>query len=204
MATGYTHKILDGEITEFKDFAILCTRAFGATIHMRDEGFDTPYTPRQVSQYHSDAIANTIQEIKELETITDEELEKKVEEEWTNQLDRYNEMIERAKANFDVLSKMMKEAEAYTPPTEDHVRFKEFIIEQLRGTIDYDCNLSYYLNEIDNIKAKLESFNIDELREERLANLRKSLEYHKKELQEEIIRVNDSNKWVSDVIKSLE
>lgn len=204
MATGYTHKILDGEITDFKSFALLCTRAFGATIHMRDDNLSTPYTPRQVGSHHKDSISRIIAEIKELKNMSDDEFEKSVEKVYADSIGYYNKQIESAKANFDVLSKMMEEAKAYEPPTEDHVKYKEFMVEQLRGTIDFDCNISYYIEQIETIKGKLESFNIDELRTEKLAELESSLEYHKKELQAEIQRVNDSNKWMGDVMKSLE
>ena len=35
MPTGYTAAVCSGEITEIKDFALSCARAFGALITMR-------------------------------------------------------------------------------------------------------------------------------------------------------------------------
>lgn len=40
MPTGYTAGILDNKITTFSEFALLCSRAFGATIHMREDDLD--------------------------------------------------------------------------------------------------------------------------------------------------------------------
>jgi len=37
MPTGYTCQVQDGMITEFKEFALLCARNFGACITLRDE-----------------------------------------------------------------------------------------------------------------------------------------------------------------------
>jgi hypothetical protein len=37
MPTGYTAGVADGTITEFREYALLCARAFGACIMLRDE-----------------------------------------------------------------------------------------------------------------------------------------------------------------------
>lgn len=52
MPTGYTAGILDGEINTFEEFAKTCMRAFGATIHMRDEPLSKTYEPEKTSDYH--------------------------------------------------------------------------------------------------------------------------------------------------------
>ncbi len=56
MPTGYTAGILDGKITTFQQFAKQCMRAFGATIHMRDDDMDAEITPRTPSDYYSKEI----------------------------------------------------------------------------------------------------------------------------------------------------
>lgn len=37
MATAYTQGIINGKINTFKEFALVCARAFGAAAHMRDK-----------------------------------------------------------------------------------------------------------------------------------------------------------------------
>lgn len=204
MATGYTHDIINGNITEFKDFALLCTRAFGATIHMRDEGLDTPYEPRKVSTYHSDAIVKNIDELKAVKAMSPEDYEKKLETKWTDVITRYQQSIEESKKNFELLSSMLDEARAFVPPTSEHENFKEFMIQQLVSTIDFDCNIDYYLREIKVIESKLESFNVEEERAEEIQSLEKSIAYHTRELNDEITRVKDSNKWMADLFKAFE
>lgn len=56
MATGFTSGIIDGSITNFKQFATQCIRAFGATLHMRDESLDVEYTPQKVSDYYPNHV----------------------------------------------------------------------------------------------------------------------------------------------------
>ena len=48
MPTGYTAGIIDGKTETFQDFAKQCMRAFGVTIHMRDENMDKGYELRLV------------------------------------------------------------------------------------------------------------------------------------------------------------
>jgi hypothetical protein len=49
MPTGYTEPILKGEIDNFKNFAKICMRNFGATMHMRDKSYDKEYEERNPS-----------------------------------------------------------------------------------------------------------------------------------------------------------
>ncbi len=74
MPTGYTAEILDGKITTFPQFAKQCMRAFGATIHMRDDDMDAEFTPRTPSDYYAKEIKKANQVIKEAELLTDEEI----------------------------------------------------------------------------------------------------------------------------------
>jgi hypothetical protein len=72
MPTGYTAGIIDGEITTFEQFATQCSRAFGATIHMRDNPLDSPYEPRTPSQYYVNSLQSQREKLEETKTMTDE------------------------------------------------------------------------------------------------------------------------------------
>ena len=72
MPTGYTAGIIDGEITTFEQFAIQCTRAFGATIHMRDNPLDSPYEPRTPSDHYVNSLQSQREKLEETKTMTDE------------------------------------------------------------------------------------------------------------------------------------
>ena len=47
MPTGYTAGIADGTITNFEQYALRCIRAFGATMHLRDESLEHEYEPKK-------------------------------------------------------------------------------------------------------------------------------------------------------------
>jgi hypothetical protein len=74
MPTGYTSGIIDGKITTFQQFAKLCMRAFGATIHMRDESMDAEYTPDKPSEYYPKEIAKTKKLLAAIESASDKKL----------------------------------------------------------------------------------------------------------------------------------
>ena len=48
MPTGYTAYIEDGDITTGKDFLMLCSRAFGVAIDVRDEPLSVPTDRKSV------------------------------------------------------------------------------------------------------------------------------------------------------------
>lgn len=74
MPTGFTDKILNGEITSFEEFAILCTRAFGATFHMRNSPVDVEYEKRTPNEYYQNSIDKLNKEIENFTNITNEDL----------------------------------------------------------------------------------------------------------------------------------
>jgi len=64
MPTGYTAGIINGETETFQDFAKDCMRAFGATMHMRDDDMDKDYVPRTPSDYHTKQIQSSEDNLK--------------------------------------------------------------------------------------------------------------------------------------------
>ena len=71
MPTGYTAGILDGTTKDFKQFAKHCSRAF--IVHLRDEPIDSEYKKREVSDYHIKEIEKAKAELKQADSLSDEE-----------------------------------------------------------------------------------------------------------------------------------
>lgn len=74
MPTGYTADLVDGKINTVEEYAKLCMRAFGATLHMRDEPLDKQYTTSEPSTYHLDAINDVKKDIERLQSTPIEEI----------------------------------------------------------------------------------------------------------------------------------
>ena len=73
MPTGYTADVVNGKITEFKDYALQCARGFGAFIHMRDDPGDAPLRPDTESTYYAKAVLEAETELAHLRTLTEEQ-----------------------------------------------------------------------------------------------------------------------------------
>lgn len=202
MPTGYTAGILDGKITTFKDFAIKCTRAFN--IDMRDADADAEYTPREVSNFYRENLERTMSKIEELEKVDLKVFEESLVTMWNERINSINNSVQNRKEGAEILQVFLAKAREYTPPTDKHEGFKNFMIEQLETTLDYDGSIDYYNEELLTLSKTLASYNVEEERARELENLKKDLDYYTKNLNDEIVRVNESNKWMADVFKSLE
>ena len=203
MPTGYTAGILDGKINTFSEFAKTCMRAFGATIHMRDDNSDAEYTPRTPSDYHTKELSKAKQALKELEKMTDDEVvisrKKELEESKKYNLER----IEKVKSDKLKLETILSDVSKWTPPTKEHQGIKDFMIEQIEKTIDFDCNTKYHKEELARTEQELKCLNSDIIRADKMEGYNDSIDYNLKQHKEDLKRCSDSNKWVEEFIKSL-
>lgn len=203
MPTGYTGGILDGKIKNFQEFAVLCARAFGATIHMRDESLNTPYEPRIPSTYHLEGITDAMKEIEKIEKASDAKIILMYRKELKADKKRQLGYIKEKKANKVKLENILADACLYVPPTPEHQGIKDFMKQQITDTIEWDCKTDYEDKEIEKIDKELLNTDIEDIRKKLLKSPLWNLEYHKKEQLAEIKRCEDSNKWVSDYFTSL-
>jgi hypothetical protein len=203
MPTGYTAGILDGEIKTFQQFAKLCVRNFGATIHMRDEPMDKEYEPRTPSEYYVKQLQKARTKLSQANGLTDAELISNREKELLENRDYNLKTLEKIKEQREVLDKFLKEAKDYQPPTEDHVNFKNFLVQQLTETIKFDCSTSYHDNSLQEIAEELSNLSADAIRKSLREAAEKDMAYYEKEYKQEVENCNRSNKWVSEILASL-
>lgn len=201
MPTGYTQGILDGTIKDLKGFAEVCSRAY--LYHMREEPFDTPYKKKTVSAYHSNAIVEIKEKIEKLKMTFDEGL---VYQEKTKLLKRkafYKRLIKKTKEDRLRLEKLLLEANEFIPPTEEHHSIKNFMVEQLQKTIEDDCDVSYYNQQLQNIAIELDNICGKTLRSTARVIFETNIRYHKKELAKEKENCAKINRWYVQFIKAL-
>ena len=192
MPTGYTAGIQNG--IKFNDFVLRCARAFGATIHMRDDSLDAEIRYDKVSDYYPNRIETTKNNIANLKALTPEEREEKVKNEYNMALISFQETKDKKIEIKNKYNIMLKKVKAWTPPTDEHKKFKSFMIKQIEDSIEWDCK--FYLFD----KEKLDG---DSWFKEEIKSLEKDLEYYQKSYEEECSRVSAKNKWIDDLFNSL-
>jgi hypothetical protein len=204
MPTGYTAGILDGTTNSFTDFAKLCMRAFGATIHMRDEGLEMEYIPRTPDKYYYEQIEKANQLFSDSQNLSDEAIINLRKAELEESKKYHEAAIERIKEGRVKLEAMLQQAKAYQAPTADHVEIKEFMIQQLTETIKRDGDSDYNEGKLLEVNRELENLNVEVIRKNMVDKARRGLKYHRDELGKELARCTLSNTWVEQFVKSLE
>lgn len=198
MPTGYTADVATGKITEFEDYAMGCARAFGALISMRDESGEAEIPDKfEPSEYNKNQLEKSRKELNELESLTIEQLDAKAKGEFEAAMKRNNESLVQIKEQQSRYEAMLEQANAYEPPTSDHIAFGEFIVDQLVKSIDFDCRTKYYE---ENKPVLLSGI---EFKSKRKTELQRSIEYHTEEMQKEIERTERKNQWLADLRESI-
>ena len=205
MPTGYTAGVVDGTIKTFKDFAKNCMRAFGATIHMRDQPMNKKYEPRVPDSYYLENLEEAKAQLAGLDTLPDEYFVNKVHSEIKSEIKYCLKKIEEKKEIKQRLDSLLSESESWNPPTEEHTEFKKFMINQLQQTLDYDADVSYYEVELEEQYKKLESpIDVEKVKADLRKEYEEAVKTRQKSLDEEIERCNKSNEWVNQLLKSIE
>ena len=203
MPTGYTAGILDGTIKDFPQFAKLCMRAFGATVMMRDEPLSKEWEPRVPSDYHLKAIEKANNDLVKAKSLSDEDILALVRAELLKSKEYHEKGILECAENHKRLDDILIQAEAFTPPTEEHEGIKDFMIKQIKETISFDASDKYHVENLERINKKLQSISAIEERAELIAQANKDLEYHTREQERELKRCEDSNKWVEQLLNAV-
>ncbi len=204
MPTGYTAGIISGETKTFQDFAKQCMRAFGATIHMRDESMDKKYEPRTPSDYHTKEIEKLKKRLEIANTYSDENLIDLKKTELEKELEYHNNRITEIKESKLKLETFLESSVEYNAPTPEHEGIKIFMIDQIKKTIDFDCSTEYHDKKVSEISTQLQNLNANIIRFEMLKTIQEDIDYHVKEHNAEVKRCAESNQWVEAFLSSLQ
>lgn len=196
MPTGYTAAIADN-IT-FDDFVMSCARGMGALVMMRDEPLDAPIPERfEPSDYHTKKIAEEIATLERLAGLTEAEAEQSASASYEAGIAKQEAAIHRNDMLREKYKAMLAKVEAWRSPSAEHDGFKKFMVEQITGSIDFDCDNSCYRQQ------KHVKLTGAEWRAQGEAKARKSIAYHEAENAKEIERTEARNTWLRQLRESL-
>lgn len=195
MPTGYTCGVQDGTITDFKDFALRCARAFGANVLMRDDPMDRHIEEYQPSDFYKKLFDEANRKLSTIRAMTDKECENSAQEEYRKAVEHKRDYIEKCNEQKRRYITMLEHVEAWEPPTSDHENLKEFMESQLKDSIDHDCNTSYLTTPV---KKTGQQWRADQIE-----RLERNIPNYRQNYQEEIDRTNNRNEWNRKLIESL-
>lgn len=201
MPTGYTAKLLEGTQT-VEEFALGCARAFGAYVEMRDEplsaGAPEKLEDRDTQRYLEE-IRNLERQIRNVRKMSYARAAKYAENDYNSSRSYHtNALIELAEGSFR-LSKAMAEVASYSAPTQDYENYRKFMIDQLKGTIDFDCDPDYHKSALFDLKLKTPQ----EWKAAKLENLNSLLSFYHQQLSDHTTRHNERNEWIAQLHQSV-
>ncbi len=195
MPTVYTSRVQTGEIRDFATFALQCARAFGALIMMRDEPSDAPIPERfQPSDYNRRAREKAAAELQRLQGLEWDEIVAESIADYNAEVRQWEEYKKQQDAGRQRYEAMLEQVRAWTPPTEEHVGLKEFMVNQLVESIRLDCGFD---SPCPSLKTAVDWHS------DRIEKARRDVEYHTVEDLRENERIAERNHWIQALRDSL-
>lgn len=196
MPTGYTSDLYEGKDVTVSDFILGCARAFGALVTMRDEPLDAPIPEEfEPSSYHADKIAEAEATLREMETISAGEMDRRAQADYRQALKRWQERRHEAAERRQRYEDMLEQVQQWRPPTAEHVGLQKFMVDQLEQSIKFDCSMDY-----DNRPALLTPAQWLIQQSEKAQH---DIEYHRREHEKEVERATERSRWVKALRESL-
>ncbi|SHJ72314.1 hypothetical protein SAMN05444159_1322 [Bradyrhizobium lablabi] len=194
MPTGYTYPVVDGKITEFPDFALLCARAFGALIMMRDDPMDAsiPDEFEPETKYYDDRLAADMKRLGGVQAMTMADANTAALEVHREALASRSKYLADKEIEAGRLNAMLAHVRAWNPPTPDHAEMKKFMIDQLVMSLPGDYAPA--------IPALLDGA---AWRQQEIDRLADSIVYSQKEIAKEVERARTRTEWVKSLRASL-
>ena len=202
MPTGYTSQIADG--VSFRQFALSCARNFGAAIALRDEDSGVLPNPENVkfnsgNNYHEEQLTKAIAEKARLLSLTKDELCADFLKWRENTIKESEKTISQKRELRQKYEKMYEKVSNWSPPTGEHFNMKDFMLEQIADSIEFDCDEKYYHERI----AEAENTHQADYFWERIESLEHNIEYHFTHRCEDDNQDNERSQWIKDLIDSL-
>ncbi|MCP3682155.1 MAG: hypothetical protein GY861_05630 [bacterium] len=194
MPTGYTAVIKDG--ISFKDFVMRCSRAMGALITMRDDPLDKPIPERfEPSSYYLNNYNEAKTRLQKLKAMSSKEVGQKALKNYQDEKRRHAKRVKDNAEQIEKYKAMLDKVQSWEPPTSEHNGLKEFMVEQLKSSINFDDTRGY---DVTPTKIDSQIWLHDEIRK-----VIKNIEYYAEEYKKELERVESRNIWVKQLIESL-
>ena len=194
MPTGYTQRILDAKTPlTLRQFTLLCARAFGALIEMRDDDLDAPIPEEfKPSDYHLKELDKAKSKLVRLSKWTKTQQKAFNVAERKKQVKRLKKSLATTEAENSRLSNMRELVTTWDCPFQ-LLTLKDFMMDQIK--------ISMHTTEYET-KALSEAEKADHYQTE-LRSAARDIEYHTERYAEEVNRIKERNEWIKQLRESL-
>jgi hypothetical protein len=194
MPSGYTADVQSGKVTDFREYAMQCARAFGSTILMRDDPLDKAIPEKfEPSTYHEESIARARTELSRLKALSPEEIAAECKAANAEAARSYFARKAETRQQRERYEAMLEKARAYVPPSVDHEGYAKFLVTQLEESIRFDCH--EYEEPV--------FMTTDDWLAQRIASTERNIAYHTEQHAEEVERTEGRNRWIAQLRESL-
>lgn len=196
MPTGYTADVADGKITEFTEYALQCARAFGACIMLRDDPVSSEIPEFEPSDYSAKELAEAEKDLSQFLAMNESQRRELHEAEHIKNIEVADRGIAEKSEQRQRYEAMLAKAKAFKSPSPDHDNYAKFLVSQLEESIQFDCGTSYY----DELKTPIA---FEAWQSKKIKDLHRDIEYHRNAHREEVERTESRNRWVRQLKDSL-
>ena len=201
MPTGYT-AILHEKDLSTSEFIMRCSRSMGALVTMRDEPLDAPIPEKfEPSSYYVEKEKELREELDRLRKMDDEEIEALGKEKFEKETKYHTEVIKEKEILLEKLNTLKKDTQGWDVYNcSEYKNLKDFTLDQLQIEIDDAIwSLSYNHGELEKIKLQ----DSENLYTKMLGDTLRRLDDCKKEIDEEVKRLEGRNEWLFGLRESL-
>lgn len=201
--TGYTSGVVDGRVTDAKDFLSMCLHAFGVMIQYRDDPI-TKDLPDSIPMdaYHVSQIDSNKRKLEEIKARTDDEWREELKKALEKEKAEYEEAKKELQVETERVEAMRKQIEAWEcdyPITD----VKKFALEQLDMTTPY--GLEWYTNNIKELENAIkDETRFNEWKKNVIESAEDDLKYTIKHADEDIANNKKANEYLAKFKKELE
>lgn len=196
MPSGYTEGVSSGKITDFREYALMCARAFGACVMLRDEPLSSEIPEFTDDAHYRDSLESARSKLATFLAATEEELRAQHQSEQEENEKAAQESRNRERQIRERYEAMLVQARAYRPPTSEHEEYAKFLVSQLEESLKWDCGGESYYQSFSPVP-------FEQWKDAKLVELDNRVTYYEKNWREEQERVAARNRWVRQLKESL-
>lgn len=196
MTTSYTAPIKAGHpLFRFRDFALRCAHGIDFASSQRDDGLDTPLREETLDPGYIERVTAAADDLRAA-------LQRDAPQ-WSVRFQGHKISIRKQRQDAErkithlrqAYDRMLADVDSWEPPTPMHAGLKDFMREQLKSSIMFDCP--------DPLHLPRELATAEEYREHEIARLTEDLQYRQRELTHQQKRVAEQNDWIRTLWASL-